>query len=409
MRILFLTHRLPYTPNRGDRTRAFYLLREMSRFADVSLFSLVHDDEEMSHRQTVPFTRDVTCLRVRRLPNLLRGAFRLPTARPLTHSLLDAAGARATLETLSSDRRPDLIVAFCSSMARFAVEPPLDRYPFVLDMVDVDSVKWRHLAEVTRSPLRWIYLREARTLSAFEALAASRAQTTLVVNERERGALARIAPSAEVRVLPVGIDVEAFQPADPPATSHEVIFCGVMDYVPNTRGVAWFAGQVWPRVRSAIPDARFTIVGSAPTREVRNLAKHDPSIAVVANVPKVQPYLWKAAVSVAPLHLAQGLQTKVLEALAAGLPVVVTPAVLKGLPVAAQQGCLAAEDAASFADGVITMLSMSPAERRRRAALAPVQTLHWSEQLRSLEGILKRGMSQSRHVLQAVPRARSGS
>jgi len=182
-----------------------------------------------------------------------------------------------------------------------------------------------------------------------------------------------------------------------------------MDYEPNTRGVTWFAGQVWPRVRSAIPDARFTIVGSAPTRAVRNLAKHDPSIAVVANVPSVQPYLWKAAVSIAPLHLAQGLQTKVLEALAAGLPVVVTSAVLRGLPVDARQGCLAADDAAAFADGVINMLSMSPAERRRRAAQAPVQTLHWSEQLRSLEGILKRGMSQSRHGLEAMPRACSGS
>jgi len=409
MRILFLTHRLPYTPNRGDRIRAFYLLREMSRFADVSLFSFVHDDEEMSHRQKVPFARDVTCLRVRRLPNLLRSAFRLPTSRPLTHSLLDAPEARATLEALSTARRPDLVVAFCSGMARFALEPPLDRYPFVLDMVDVDSVKWGLLADVTRPPLRWIYRREARTLSSFEALAASRAQTTLVVNERERAALARVAPSAEVRVLPVGIDVEAFQPAHPPTTSHEVIFCGVMDYEPNTRGVTWFAGQVWPRVRSAIPDARFTIVGSAPTRAVRNLAKHDPSIAVVANVPSVQPYLWKAAVSIAPLHLAQGLQTKVLEALAAGLPVVVTSAVLRGLPVDARQGCLAADDAAAFADGVINMLSMSPAERRRRAAQAPVQTLHWSEQLRSLEGILKRGMSQSRHGLEAMPRARSGS
>jgi len=142
MRILFLTHRLPYAPNRGDRTRAFYLLREMSRFAEVSLFSFVHDDDEQSHCDRVPFARDVTCVRVSRVPNFVRGALRLPTSRPLTHSLLDSGEVRAGLDRMFKDRCPDLVVAFCSGMARFAVEPPLNRCPFVLDMVDVDSVKW---------------------------------------------------------------------------------------------------------------------------------------------------------------------------------------------------------------------------------------------------------------------------
>ena len=398
MRILFLTHRLPYAPNRGDRTRAFYLLRQMSRFADVSLFSFVHDDEEMSHREAVPFARDVTCLRVRRLPNLVRGALRLPTSRPLTHSLIDASEARAMLHALVSDRCPDLVVAFCSSMARFALEPPLERCRFVLDLVDVDSVKWAHLADVTRPPMRWIYQREARTLAAFEALAASKAAVTLVVNERERDALTRIAPSADVKVLSPGIDVEAFRPPNPPGHSTDVVFCGVMDYEPNERGVGWFASQVWPRVRSAIPNARFTIVGSGPTRAVRQLAAQDASIDVVGSVPSVQPYLWKSAVSVAPLHVARGLQTKVLEALAAGLPVVVTPAVQKGLPADARPACLVADDAAAFASHVIDLLRISPDERRRRAGLAPVQTLQWSEQLRDLEAIFRKALSSSRPV-----------
>jgi polysaccharide biosynthesis protein PslH len=408
MRILFLTHRLPYAPNRGDRTRAFYLLREMSRFAEVSLFSFVHDDDEQSHCDRVPFARDVTCVRVSRVPNFVRGALRLPTSRPLTHSLLDSGEVRAGLDRMFKDRCPDLVVAFCSGMARFAVEPPLNRCPFVLDMVDVDSVKWAQLAQVTQPPLRWIYRREARTLAAFEAVAASRAKATLVVNDRERAALARIAPSANVKVLPVGIDVEAFRPHTPPTASPDVIFCGVMDYEPNERGVGWFADQVWPQVRAAIPGARFTIVGAAPTRAVKQLAERDRSIEVVANVPSVQPYLWKAAVSVAPLHLAQGLQTKVLEALAAGLPVVVTTAVLKGLPTEVQRGCLVADAASDFASHVIALLQTAPDERRSRATLTPIQTLQWSEQLRSLEKILTEAVSQSRHDAHADSCRHSG-
>jgi sugar transferase (PEP-CTERM/EpsH1 system associated) len=410
MRILFLTHRLPYAPNRGDRTRAFYLLREMSRFADVSLFSFVHDDKEMAQREAVPYARDVTCVRVRRLPNLVRGALRLPTSRPLTHSLIDAGDARATLDALFEDHAPDLVVAFCSSMARFALEPPLDRCRFVLDLVDVDSVKWAHLADVVRPPMRWIYQREARTLGAFEAAAASKAEVTLVVNERERAALKRIAPSADVKVLAPGIDVESFKPPNPPGETTDVVFCGVMDYEPNERGVGWFASHVWPRVRSAVPNARFVIVGSGPTRAVRRLAARDASIEIVGAVPSVQPYLWKSALSVAPLHLAQGLQTKVLEALAAGLPVVVTPAVLQGLPVDAHCGCLVADDAAGFASHVIDLLRISPDERRRRAALTPIRALQWSEQLRDLEAILRQAMSSPRsRPADTESRARSGS
>ena len=395
MRILFLTHRLPYAPNRGDRIRSFFLLREMSRFAEVSVFSLVHDDEEASHCAHLSFAKDVSCGRIRRLPNLVRGMARLGTTLPLTHSLLDANGAHDSLRELVHRRSPDLVVAFCSGMARFAFEPPLDTHPVVLDMVDVDSRKWEQLAKVSQAPLRWIYRREARTLRRFEASAAARAKTTLVVNDREREALQAIAPGARVAVLPSGIDVDVYRPHEPPVSTPTVVFCGVMNYEPNERGVSWFAAEVWPQVRSVIPEARFSIVGSAPTRAVKTLAARDSSIDVVGQVARVQPYLWKSAVSVAPLHLARGLQTKVLEALASGLPVVVTAAVLKGLPPEAQRGCITADEPGAFARAVIDLLKMSPHDRRQRAAAASLDALQWPARLRDLEAILRQAVTNS--------------
>ena len=395
MRILFLTHRLPYAPNRGDRIRSFFLLREMSRFAEVSVFSLVHDDEEAAQCTHVPFAKDVTCSRTRRLPNFVRGVARLATTQPLTHSLLDADTAHRSLHELVRRRSPDLVVAFCSGMARFAFEPPLESHPVVLDMVDVDSGKWEQLAKLSQPPLRWIYRREARTLRRFEASAAARAKTTLVVNDRERVALQAIAPGARVAVLPSGIEIDVYRPPDPPVSTPTVLFCGVMNYEPNERGVGWFAAEVWPRVRSVIPEARFSIVGSAPTRAVKTLAARDSSIDVVGQVARVQPYLWKSAVSVAPLPLALGLQTKVLEALAAGLPVVVTPAVLNGLPPEVQRGCISADQPEAFARAVIDFLKMSPHDRRQRAAAASLDALRWPARLRDLEAILRQAVSNS--------------
>ena len=276
MRILFLTHRLPYALDRGDRIRAHYLLREMARFADVSLFSLVHDAAEEADAARMPFACAVRISRVTPIRTRVIGALRLPTSRPLTHSLLDAPGARAAITDLAASSPPDVVVAYCSSMARFALAPPLESLPFVLDMVDVDSEKWRRMGTTGPWPLRWLYNREADTLGRFEASAAARAVATLVINDRERAALRQIAPSARIHVLGNGIDTERFAAPGPPADADVVIFTGLMNYGPNEQGVRWFADQVWPRLGSLRPDARPSNHSRPATRRSRSLAAWTP-------------------------------------------------------------------------------------------------------------------------------------
>src|SRR5262245_53350243 len=208
MRILFLTHRLPYAPNRGDRIRAYHILRALRGKASIDLVSLVHDDEEAAHAGDLRELADtVATARVPRLRNRVAGLFSLPSRRALTHTLLDSPDIRPILRRVVADRRPDVIFAYCSGMARFALEPPLAGLPVVIDLVDVDSLKWDALARSSAPPLRWIYLREARRLSEFEAYAAHRAFATLVINEREHQALRTIAPGARIETVPSGVDV----------------------------------------------------------------------------------------------------------------------------------------------------------------------------------------------------------
>jgi len=399
MRILVLTHRLPYAPNRGDRLRAYHMLQGLKNRAEVELVSLVHDDQEASHAEEVrQFVARVHTIRVPKLRNYARSAMTLLGETPLTHGLLDAPNMTDVLEQVCRHHRPDVVFAYCSGMARFALQAPLDTIPLVLDFVDIDSQKWRDMAAAGRPPLSWIYAREAATLGAFEARAANRAVASLVVNAREAAIARELAPGANVRVLNNGIETARLHPPADPANSARVVFCGVMNYTPNDDGMRWFVRHVWPAVLAKRPDATLAIVGSDPTAALKTLCGSHPSIEITGRVPDVREWLWGSAVAVAPLHVARGVQNKALEAIAAGLPIVITEAVAGGLPDAAANACSVANTPHQFADHVLALLALSPAERRARANSSDLSHLTWSHTLEPLWPLLDRAAATRSQV-----------
>jgi sugar transferase (PEP-CTERM/EpsH1 system associated) len=395
VRILFLTHRLPFPPNRGDRLRAYYMLRFLSARADVDLVSLVHDDwEEQQVENVRGLVRTVTGIRVPRRRNLFRAALALPGPVPLTHILLHAPNVRRRIVDSSARGRPDVVLAYCSSMAKFALQHPYNTLPLVLDMVDVDSRKWSDMAEHARPPLNWIYRRESSRLRAFESLAVRRASTTLIVNDREAAIAQQLVPEARIQVVPNGLDRDHLRPPSPPGAEARVVFCGVLDYNPNEWGALWLVQHVWPRVRAARPDAILTLVGSNPTVKLRRACAGDPSIELTGTVRDVRPFLWRASVSVAPLQVARGIQNKVLEAVGAGLPVVATRAVLAGLPETIKPACVAADTPDAFADATLQLLAAAPHARRAYAAQARLDELDWELVLAPLWDVLSNVVDQ---------------
>jgi sugar transferase (PEP-CTERM/EpsH1 system associated) len=392
VRVLFLTHRLPYAPNRGDRIRSFHMLQALQQYAQVTVASLVHDDEEASQVERLSsVATDVITARVPRRSNLLRGSLKLlTTRRPLTLELLHAPALKSLLAQGIARAAPDVVIAYCSSMARFAMEPPLDRTPFVLDMVDVDSAKWRALSQHATWPKRAIYSREAVCLAGFERQAIRTAAMTLVVNEREAEVVRELVPGAAVKVIQNGIDLEPFKPPSEPAAGAQVVFCGVLDYEPNEAAALRLARDIWPLVRRQRPDATLLLLGSRPTPAIRALPAGDSSIRVTGAVPDVKPFLWESALAAVPLVTARGVQNKVLEALAAGLPVVISPIVAEGLPESALPGCLVAEQDEAFARSIVQLLDAGQAARREHAERASLERLTWSRQLEPLHEVLLR-------------------
>jgi sugar transferase (PEP-CTERM/EpsH1 system associated) len=370
--LLFLAHRIPYPPNKGDKIRSFHLLRHLASRYEIHLGAFVDDPDDWQHADALK----AWCKSAKLLPLHPRRAKLLSLTGLLTGEALTLPYYRSGelarwAAALATDGTVTRGLAFSSAMAQF-MPRGLDRR--VLDMVDVDSDKWTQYAPTQRWPLSWVYAREGRKLAAWEARVAADFDATLLVSREEAALLQRRAPAARDRIgaFENGVDADYFSPArdypDPyPADALGVVFTGAMDYWPNIDAVTWFADRIFPAVRDAVPAAQFTVVGSRPADAVLALARQ-PGVVVTGGVPDVRPWLAHAACAVAPLRIARGVQNKVLEAMAMARPVVASPQAAEGIRAEAGRDYALARDEASFAAAVVAALrarASNPGARER--------------------------------------------
>lgn len=388
--LLFLAHRIPYPPDKGDKIRSFHLLRHLAARYDVHLGAFVDDPADWQYRDALaPYCKSIKLVslhprraRLASLTGLISGeALTLPYYR--SRALKSWAAGLAATGTVTRG------LAFSSAMAQFM---PSGLSRRILDMVDVDSDKWTQYAPTRRFPLGWLYAREGRKLAKWEAKAAQDFDATLLVSRDEAALLQRRVPAARDRIgtFENGVDADYFSPAraypNPFAPGVQgVVFTGAMDYWPNIDAVTWFAERVFPAVRDAVPAAQFTIVGSRPAEAVQALVGH-PGVVVTGRVPDVRPYLAHAACVVAPLRIARGVQNKVLEAMAMARPVVASTQAAEGIRAEAGRDYLLARDAAGFAAAVIAALrAPSPRAAARECILAHYD---WARNLAAVDALL---------------------
>ncbi|MDP2881155.1 MAG: TIGR03087 family PEP-CTERM/XrtA system glycosyltransferase [Azonexus sp.] len=324
--ILFLVHRLPYPPNKGDKVRSFHLLKHLAAKHRVFLGTFVDDPDDMQYIDTVRgFCSGLHVARLEPKFAKLRSLNALLADDPLTLRYYRDAGLQDWVENTCRNKKMNAAVIFSSAMAQYVESIP--RLPTLVDFVDVDSAKWTQYAPNHRWPMSWLYRREGRRLLAYEREVAARSTRSFFVTEAEVKLFTRLAPECAVRVEPVcnGVDADYFAPDETrtsPYAADEtpVVFTGAMDYMPNVDAVRWFVADMLPALSKRWPQLRFCIVGRSPTPEVLALAGE--TVTVTGTVPDVRPYLQHAAVVVAPLRIARGIQNKILEAMAMARPVV---------------------------------------------------------------------------------------
>jgi sugar transferase (PEP-CTERM/EpsH1 system associated) len=324
--ILYLVHRLPYPPNKGDKVRSFHLLKHLAKQHQVFLGTFVDDPDDIQHIETVrSYCRDIHVARLDPRFAKIRSLNGLLAGEPLTLRYYRDAGLQKWVDQTCRSEKIDAVVVFCSAMAQYIDRLP--RLPRIIDFVDVDSAKWTQYAPNHRWPMSWLYRREGKSLLNYERHIAASADRSFFVTEAEVALFGKLAPECLVRVDAVcnGVDADYFSPnADIPSPypgdEIPLVFTGAMDYHPNIDAVRWFAQAILPLLKKRWPKLRFYIVGRSPTEEVLALA--DSNTTVTGTVPDVRPYLQHAAIVVAPLRIARGIQNKILEAMAMSRPVI---------------------------------------------------------------------------------------
>lgn len=407
--LLFLTHRIPYPPNKGDKIRSFNLLKHLARHYRVHLGTFIDDPQDWRYVPAVKELCGDTCFvglhpawaKIRSVSALWHGE---PMTLPYYRNTRLQSWVDGILKTGSVRR----ILVFSSAMGQYVTGDIRDTRR-VIDFVDMDSDKWRQYSRKHPWPISWLYRREGEALLRFERAQAENFDMSIFVTEAEAELFKRHAPESAKRVTYIenGVDTDYFSPdreyPNPyPPGEQVLVFTGAMDYTANVDAVDWFAREVFPDIYARHAAARFYIVGARPAKNVQNLAGL-PGVRVTGAVTDIRPYLAHARAAVAPLRIARGVQNKVLEAMAMARPVLATRMAMEGIQPCPGLESLVTETSEAMVRQALAALSGDTlAHTGQRGRECVLRSYNWGENLGRIELLLegdaaKTSMAGGRH------------
>ena len=397
--ILFISHRIPFPPDRGDKIRSHHVLRHLAAIAPVHVATFA--DDEHDGIAEAELTRVATTYRVvNRTKSLaLAGVEAMLVGKPASVTAFRSKALQAYVRETLRQREIGLIYIFSGQMGQYVPADFTGRV--VVDFVDVDSAKFDAYAAAHGGIRARVEKREAARLRAEELRVAKRASVSMFISDEEAALFRSRLPTNErsripVRTLTNGIDSTTFDPAavapDPEMAAlpyPRVVFTGQMDYAPNVVACLRVAHEILPAIRQTFPEASFHIVGRNPGERLKGLSGRD-GIHVLGRVPDTRPYLAAADLALVPLSIARGVQNKVLEAMSMGRPTVLTPEAATGIAARTGAEFIVADGDAAIIDACVSLFS--DRERAREIGEAArrfvVSNASWEEALAELPEIV---------------------
>jgi polysaccharide biosynthesis protein PslH len=394
----------------GGKIRSYNILRHLSSRHDLTFLSCYGGRPDPQYEAELRRHFEKTIFVCNGAPedsdgvaaNVLHYLPRLALRAPYAVSKFTSRDARRIVREKLGNGEFD--VAVCDFLAVSHNFPNRLNTPTVLFQHNVEASLWRRQAQCEQDWLkRLLFKLEAEKMKRFEAAAVRKFHHVIAVSEADKR-LMSTAARANISVVPTGVNLKEFSGAGSSEPSGSVVmFTGSMDWEANVDAVRFFCADIWPRVRSKIPDAKFLIVGRNPDPLVKKLASD--SVEVTGSVPSVIEYLKTAAVFVVPLRIGGGTRLKIFEAMAMGKAIVSTAIGAEGLDVRDGEDIVLSNDASHFAERVVELLQdKARRDQLGKAATSTARKYDWSVVAPRFEEILAK-VARAPRLAQRSPRA----
>jgi glycosyltransferase involved in cell wall biosynthesis len=397
MKLLFVVPGLAYPPRTGSAIISYNRIKHLSQRHSIHLIAF---QGKAKPAEIAEFQRLCSNTHLVQSPSVWQQyvykGWSALTGQPVFISSYISNSMKSAVERHLRTSSYDVVVFQQTEMAQFC--PAWYRAATILSMENPMVVSHQRVLESATSWYsRFRWRNRMLRLRRYEQRHVSRFNRVLLINQADVDACREVLPDARLDWAPHGIDVDAFRPGDPAARREGmVVITGNMYHPPNIEGVEFFCRNVWPLVRQSAPSASLWLVGAGPTATVKNFSNTD-HIKVTGSVADIRDYLTQASVSVCPVRLRIGTQTKILEALACGTPVVTTSAGNNGIGAVSGEHLYVADNAGEMAARVTSLL-----EGQRWAALSEngrrfvVEEFAWANGTAKFEKILEAVLRESR-------------
>ena len=394
-RILYLCHRIPYPPNKGDKIRSFNEIKYLSKKNTIDLITLADDPKDLRYTENLKkYCRQIKVFPLNKKLAKAKGLVTLLSGQSITQGYFYQKQFQNTFNTWTSSEQYDALICFSSPMAEYmfkAVKKQDIPKTLIMDFCDLDSDKWSQYSRQTAFPLNILYKTEARRLLQFEKKINKAFNRSIFVSQKEADLFLNYHPHAKnIQIISNGVDTQYFDPDKTQLTqifpSPMLIFSGAMDYYANVDGVTWFADKILPEIKKEIPGIKFYIVGSNPAPDIQELER-DPSIIVTGFVKDIREYYKAADLCIIPLRIARGIQNKVLEAMAMGKAVISTSQAVQGINPEVKKVLELEDNPQKLAGKVIDLLNHNKLRRKHIGTAARdfiLQHHNWNKNLRDL-------------------------
>jgi sugar transferase (PEP-CTERM/EpsH1 system associated) len=365
--LLFLCHRIPFPPNKGDKITTFNLLKFLSKRYQVHLGCFIDDEFDKQYiHELNSYCKTSFCFDISNRQQSVSGLKALFSGSAVSIAHYHSREFQAWVDSTIENNQIDLLFVYSSGMSQFVEKKQYINKTRILDMADIDSDKWRQYAKNKPWYSRWIYSREQRILAKHEQQVLKNFEAITFITDEESELFRTFSSEKyhhKIYTLSNGVDTEYFSPNAkfdltdlPELTSPSICFTGAMDYWANVDAVVWFCQEVWPLVLKKHSNCYFYIVGGKPPLKVKQL-EEITGVIVTGRVPDVRPYIENSSLAVAPMRIARGVQNKVLEAMAMAKPVVMTSMAQEGIAVDDVQTELIHDEPINMANSINKLLS----------------------------------------------------